>query len=122
MKPKKLLTRSRLRELSNQKYEFIADYQKDGYTTISESFPDRTVCLQKLRLRIGENIADHIWVRMGQINNIEMLKECTRGDSIIFTAVPYRYFSETGRKISSEKYSLGDITIMAIKKKGDKKK
>ena len=98
-----------------ERVELIATFSKEGRTKLSchvgmaASFPTRTFCFSKPRLEEdGRIVRDHLWIRETEINEIDRpLKE---GERVYISAVPYRYYGG-GRKITSVKISMGNVTI-----------
>lgn len=119
MKKSALEKRNSLKRLcfNPRKRIFKGVFQKFGQTTFTEMFPDKTVCFTSISLD-GNEVAEHLWIRQGQINNTERLKGLRLGDIVEFEALPYSYIKEARNKIVSEKYSLGDVTILNVSKVG----
>ena len=99
-----------------KKIEIVAKFSRYGRTKLScpvgmvASFPSRTLCFEAPRLKEdGRSVGrTHMWVRETEVVSIDRpLKE---GERVYLTAVPYRYFGG-GRKITSVKVSLGNVTI-----------
>ena len=109
--------RSRLSLYEGMPIILKANLSAFGETTIKEEKPRNTVLLTNISTHFGEEICQHVWARIEEIQNFAACaRELKRGKKICFKATPYAYFSYAagGRKISRVKYSLGDITILEV--------
>jgi hypothetical protein len=107
--------RQRLADYEGRSVELIAVFTSTGHITsgfLGQN--DRTALLTKLRRKDdGIWICDHIWVRFSNIQNPEVLEGKREGEKIMLSGIPYRYYSEFGRRRQhiTMKYGLDHITI-----------
>ena len=114
------MQRTKLEKVVGQEISVVADFGNFGKSKLSLGEPKDTMLLTNVRLKIGENICQHIWVDQKEIKNLDKYKHCLKeGWKISLTGTPYRYFREGALfgKIKQAKYSLGNMKITAVKKR-----
>ena len=80
--------------------------------TIGDKGKTKTMLLRNLRLTSGEPLCDHIWIKVSDIKNYDLIED-REITSIKFSATPYCYGLDkpTNEKYKGEKYSLKDVYI-----------
>ena len=75
-----------------------------------------TVLIRNLKMD-GNDLCDHLWLKVEDIKNVDLLKDLEEDTGIEFTATPYFYNVNSYGKIHRIKYSLKDIRITRILKR-----
>ena len=112
--------RSKLEKFVGQEITVIANFGNFGKSKLSVGIPKNTMLLTNVRLKIGENICQHIWVDQKEIKNLDKYKHCLKeGWRLTIVGTPYRYFRENALfgKIKQAKYSLENIKIINARKR-----
>lgn len=108
-----------LKEFVGEKIRLFADFECFGKTTPTEGFPKNTMLLCNLRMPKGESVCQHIWVRADEVRNFDDYHQnLKKNQRIAIEATPYGYGASRFGKIRNRKYSLGNIKILAVGKKG----
>lgn len=75
-----------------------------------------TVLIRNLKMN-GNDLCDHLWLKVEDIMNVDFLKNLEEDTEIEFTATPYFYNVNSYGKIHRIKYSLKDIRITYVSKR-----
>lgn len=108
--------RMNLSNFMGQVITIKANFIKFSQALITPTGTKDTVLIRNLKMN-GNDLCDHLWLKVEDIMNVDFLKNLEEDTEIEFTATPYFYNVNSYGKIHRIKYSLKDIRIIYVSKR-----
>lgn len=105
--------RMNLSNFMGQVITIKANFIKFSQALITPTGTKDTILVRNLKMN-GSDLCDHLWLKVEDIKNVDLLKNLEEDTEIEFTATPYFYNVNSYGKIHRIKYSLKDIKITYV--------